>query len=82
MGPDYGTISHNPFQVRLLQCFEHPLPHPFLRPTIEANINAIPSPKAFRQISPGSTTTGNPKHCMNKQAVISRSAWISFFTWQ
>jgi hypothetical protein len=56
MGPDDGSVDHQPFGVRLdPENLQNRLPKASLAPTVEAGEDAVPRPEFLRQIPPGRT---------------------------
>lgn len=70
MGSHYGRVDHHPIQLRLLQGVKDLFPDSVLGPPPKSPIVAVPLPKAFRQVPPGRTRSGNPQCRIDKQAII------------
>ena len=67
----YDCIDHQPFIIRLIdQNFQELFPNTFFTPTDEPLMNTAPLPVIGRQVTPGRSSSQNPKYCVDKTAVI------------
>jgi hypothetical protein len=67
---DDRAVEDQPFQVRILERLPNTLPDSFSRPAIEPTPSAVPVAKALRKITPRRTRFGDPKDCVDKQAIV------------
>lgn len=66
-----ARINHQPLEVRLNnQTLEQLLPYATVTPTAKPAMGVLPIPEAFRQIAPRRTGAQNPKHRIEKPAVV------------
>jgi hypothetical protein len=67
---DDRAVEDQPFQVRILERLPNTLPDCLSRPAIETPPRAIPVAEALRKITPRRTRLGDPKDCVDKQAIV------------
>ena len=71
MHPDMAGVDHQPFIIRLInQNFQEFFPNTFSTPTDKPLMNTAPLPVIGRQVTPGRSSSQNPKYCVDKTAVI------------
>ncbi len=64
-------VDHQPFIIRLInQNFQEFFPNTFSTPTDKPLMNTAPLPVIGRQVTPGRSSSQNPKYCVDKTAVI------------
>lgn len=63
-------VKHYPVEVRLSEGLKDHLPAPLFRPAVEALIDGVVLAEALREVFPGSPGVGNPKHGVEKAAVV------------
>ena len=64
-------VDHQPFIIRLInQNFQEFFPNTFSTPTDKPLMNTAPLPVIGRQVTPGRSSSQNPKYCVDKATVI------------
>lgn len=71
MDPDVRRIDENIFEIGIIrQTLENPLPSALLCPPPEPSVDGEPVSELPRQITPGRTSSCDPKYRLNEQPVV------------
>ena len=71
MGPHYGTINNEMFQIRVMdKMVMHWFPDPFITPASKPPVDAVPFAILLGQQSPLSATAGDPEHPFHEAAAV------------
>src|SRR5262249_6580366 len=83
VGADDAAVQEQPFQVRVLQILEDPLPNSFVGPAIEAFPHRVPIAEPLGKITPRGAGLRDPKDRVHEQSIVRRShARIAFLAGQ